>query len=106
MLEPHGLDYVIKNEMLTITSRGKADEFLELRVYSLKGVWDGESDEESAERWESLVKDAVGGEWNPDEGIGGSVRVRGHTLIVRQNQRTHREIENLLNQLRRANDAE
>jgi hypothetical protein len=104
MLEPYDLSYIVKDETLIITSRAAADEFLELRVYSLDGFQD--VDDNFSKNWESLVKDAVGGDWNPTEGVGGTVRVFRNSLIVRHNQRIHGEIENLLKQLRQAQEGE
>ena len=38
LLEPLQLDYVIKNEVLLITTREKADEFMETRVYNVARI--------------------------------------------------------------------
>jgi len=41
ILEPLNLDYIIKNEVLVITTAAKANEHFEIRVYDvsrLKGV--------------------------------------------------------------------
>jgi hypothetical protein len=48
ILEPNGLDYLIKNEVLTITTAAKAREHFETRVYDisrLKGVTPSELDQ-------------------------------------------------------------
>lgn len=48
ILEPHGLDYLIKNEVLVITTAAKAREHFETRVYDisrLKGVTPAELDQ-------------------------------------------------------------
>jgi hypothetical protein len=110
MLEPHDLDYVVKNEVLMITAAAKAEEFRELRVYDLEQLsalipeldFD---DVDAVKRVESVIKNAVQGDWAPEDEGGGTISLTSAGLVVRQNQRTHREIENLLEQLRGANGA-
>jgi RNA polymerase sigma factor (sigma-70 family) len=110
MLEPHDLDYVVKNEVLMITAAAKAEEFRELRVYDLKQLSTlipklDFDDVDDVKRVESVIKNAVQGDWAPEDEDGGTISLTSAGLVVRQNQRTHREIENLLEQLRRANGA-
>ncbi len=121
ILQPMELDYVLKDEVLMITTGNKAEEWQDLRVYPrrwLVAAWEEDSRTEAAE--EKLLKsirDAVGGEWEtlptaappPAPGTNPVVQKRGGTmsltpagLVVRHNQRTHREIVGLLNQLHRA----
>lgn len=102
MLEPLGLDYVIKNEVLMVTSRSKADLTREVRVYDisrLSGV--------TATELEEIVRSTVAPEsWaglaavpNSPEASCNRIRSTSKSLVVRQTQRVHFEINDLLNQL-------
>ena len=108
MLESHDLDYIVKDEVLMITSRSKAEEYLELRVYDLNDFVPliGELDKDSLKRHLRLIKQSVGSFWEEEEANGGTMAIGPGVLAVRQNQRTHREIENLIEQLRRATEEE
>lgn len=112
MLEPLNLDYIVKDEVLMITTATKASEWLELRVYprsSLASAW-GDIDPSDKAAEETLLKsiqEAVSGTWKSEKvQNGGTMSLTAAGLIVRQNQRTHREIANLLEQLRKASDVE
>ncbi len=131
-LEPLGLDYVIQNETLMITSQSKAAEMFETRVYTvrrLKGMTPAELDEIiratiEPESWSS-IKQAVETTTKAGEalsrtpgaaeaggGMGGggpsnmegNIRHTGNTLIIRQTQRVHDEIVDLLNQLEKSTE--
>lgn len=109
MLQPLGLDYLIDKEVLLITTTTKAAEHRELRVYNLDDflpMFDNVplKDEKITERMVSAIQKAVGGTWDPEK-PSGTMSLTGAGLVVRTNQRTHREIENLIEQLRRAEEA-
>lgn len=170
MLEPLDLDFVVRNEVVTITSRDKAESLKEVRVYDVshfQGITTSELDEiirgtiapnswsperqvtgpsmrmgavtDSPERSGS-DKTVVAQDMrnyppdyrpipveNPAAQTGfarlirtgltttpaksesahglGSIRFTSKTLIIRQSQRVHAEIADLLNQLRASDDA-
>ncbi|MEK6259314.1 MAG: sigma-70 family RNA polymerase sigma factor [Planctomycetota bacterium] len=151
ILEPLLLDYVIKDEVLFITTRNKTDEMMETRVYNvgriphllpkelleiIVGVADvpvhsfgggvdggkeagGSSVPTSGEGisggvatpTNGAVRNTGGGtgsnntslipnaRWEARDGEGGTAWAGKTTLIIRQNQRVHHEIVELLNQL-------
>lgn len=144
ILEPLGLDYVIKNEVVAITTRGEADAFMEVRAYDvshLQGTTTPELDEiirgtvspsswsserqavgpsmrmggltDSRPQAESVVQMGTaslirtGLATEPEKGPAkpetpaslGSIRYTTKTLVIRQSQRVHAEIADLLNQL-------
>ena len=63
------------------------------------------SSPENVEKLTKTIKEAVDGSWKSEKEDGGTMSLTPAGLVVRQNQRTHREIENLVDQLRRANEA-
>ncbi|MFO0917315.1 MAG: sigma-70 family RNA polymerase sigma factor [Planctomycetaceae bacterium] len=114
MLEPHNLDYVVKNEVLMITTREKArsPKYQELRIYNIDElpplIDKAHRDKDDAnQKIETAIKDAVGGEgeWTSEGGTS-TLQWTPAGLIVRTNQRMHAEIEEFLQQLRRADGQE
>lgn len=150
LLEPLKLDSVIKNEVLYITTREKAEELMETRVYNVSriphltpkelveiiaggngvlGVGGGiDGMATGGQRGGGLggvpitkTVPGVAGEaaygggggasqfmnaslipnalWEERDGQGGTAWAGKNTLIIRQNQRVHHEIVELLNQL-------
>ncbi|MBC8113299.1 MAG: sigma-70 family RNA polymerase sigma factor [Candidatus Saccharimonas sp.] len=136
ILEPLLLDYVIKNEVLLITTKVKAEEIMETRVYNVARILHltpkelveiivGGSSVQNAQG--GSVGSAVGGapggvgkasagsslptepkngslisgsvKWEEIQGEGGTAWAGKTTLIIRQTQRVHREIVELLDQL-------
>jgi len=143
MLKPLQLDYVIKNEMMVITTCEKAEDFFETRVYSLRHLPELTPQElletitatVAPDRWERPLEVTVASQSEvtlsdnsdlkvsvqavpptkdaktaliPPTGGGssqvplGSIRVTGKALVIRQTQRIHVEIVELLEQLKRA----
>ncbi len=116
MFEPLQLDYVIKNEVMVITTKLKAEELMETRVYNLARIPHltpkelveiivGTSEAQelraggiggAANQPVSLIPDA---KWVLVDGEGGTAWAGKTTLIIRQTQRVHREIIALLDQL-------
>ena len=142
LLEPLLLDYVIKNEVLLITTMEKTEEIMETRVYNVAriphltpkelveiivggsgadGHGGGAAPSGGAEA--GAVPDGAGGvgglggggssrpvmasnstlipysRWEQIDGEGGTAWAGKTTLIIRQTQRVHHEIVELLNQL-------
>ena len=116
------LDYVIQNEVLTITTRKHADSVLETRVYNLRYLAPTYTPEDvarvvrSIRPWTWLAEDA-----SLQSGMGVGADDAGHVditvdqrffatveplpdaIVVTQSQRIHREIVDLLEQLHRGN---
>ncbi len=128
LLEPLKLDYVIKNEVLVITTRVKADEMMETRVYNvariphltpkeLVEIIVGSSDVQNTQGGGGGAGGGASGgggggtlgtgntslipnsKWEARDGEGGTAWAGKTTLIIRQNQRAHHEIVELLDQL-------
>ena len=109
------LDYVIGNEVLTVTTREKADTIHETRVYDLRGLADIGNPQElsqvirnsiSPETWRtpgvvriSPAAPEQGEEQTHEKNAEGAIEVLNDALVVTQSQRIHREIEDLLKQL-------
>jgi len=97
ILKEHGLDYVLKDEVLQITTVEAANEYLETRVYDttqLKGL--------DPTALQKMVQDQTSGAWKDYDALsGGSLTATSGSLVVRQTQRVHAEITNLLQELAR-----
>jgi len=143
ILEPLALDCLIKNDVLLVTTRSKADKMREVRVYNvsrLNGITTSELEEiirstVAPETWSpDRQKTAIGATTRPESAVGiksptaaapdkatagteataapantardagGSIRYTANSLIIRQTQRVHEEIVDLLNQLERSRD--
>jgi RNA polymerase sigma factor (sigma-70 family) len=89
------LDYVIRNGRLLVTTREKADEMLETVVYEVRDLEPNMRSDEVME----LVQLGTSGVWI-DEGGPGSLASMPGGLVVRASQRVHREVSDLLEQLR------
>ena len=93
MLRDLKLTYLIKDEVLMITTSDRADSFLESRVYAFP--------QQSAAQMDSLVKlirEMDPESWS-DSGGPGYIGVYGHGLLVRQTQKVHEQIHQVLHQL-------
>ncbi|MCA8990351.1 MAG: hypothetical protein KDA88_00135 [Planctomycetaceae bacterium] len=88
------LDYVIQHEVLKITTAIRADEILETRVYDIRAL-----DLNDPEILVETLTTTTSGHWlNAGDGEGAISYTKG-LFIIRQTQRVHREIENLLNDM-------
>jgi RNA polymerase sigma factor (sigma-70 family) len=109
MLRPLGLDYVIRDEVMQITSIEAAEGMLETRVYELRHLPTIEPETLveiiqttiRPESWSNLYSPVAAG---PDGGASSSVRaniaaIASGALVVTQSQRGHEEIVDLLEQL-------
>jgi hypothetical protein len=125
ILEPLALDYIIKNEVLVVTLAAKANEHFETRVYDvsrLKGVTPTELDQIirstiAPDTWTPIVppeqprgfgarapngtvgSGVMGGGGGRHLSREGNLRSTNTSLVIRQTQRLHEEIVDLLNQL-------
>jgi hypothetical protein len=92
ILRPLDLDFVVRNEVLEITTRGAAEALTETRVYPVAGQDEGVSAEDLARIIQRTVRPES---W---ETIGAIEPVQDK-LVITHNQRVHREIEELLAKL-------
>jgi hypothetical protein len=127
ILEPLNLDYIIKNEVLVVTTAAKANEHFETRVYDvsrLKGVTPAELDQIirstiAPDTWTPIAPPeqprgpgfgtrapsavpgaaVAGGAGGRQLSREGNLRSTNTSLVIRQTQRLHEEIVDLLNQL-------
>jgi len=87
------IDYLLENEVLKITTRDRADQHRETRVYDLSRLTT--ADVEPSELEEVIMEMTS---FNTDDD-NVALRVVGKRLVIRHNQRTHRQIADLLLQL-------
>ncbi|MEZ5940869.1 MAG: hypothetical protein R3C18_05730 [Planctomycetaceae bacterium] len=88
------LDFIIKREVLVITSSVWADEYLETRLYDVRAL-----ELADPEILVHIITTTTSGRWRSDCDGDGSMSYAKGCFIIRQNQRTHWEIERLLNGL-------
>jgi len=97
------LDYVVRNEVLRITTLERAGASYATRVYPVSDLVSRENDE----TWDELV-DALhataGTKWATEKNPGGSVAVvrKAGCVVVSQTDRGHDEVVELLESLREA----
>lgn len=114
LLELHDLEYVIKHDTLTITSGHASEHYLETKIYDVRrtGI-------KSQKSLIEMIINTVKGDrikWKTDnllklkemsdlavssDGEGGMIQPLEHTLVIRQTNRAHEEIVELLDQLER-----
>ena len=104
ILDPLMLTYVIEDEVLKITTQVKADERMPMRVYpvlDLLDVIDGYHDYLTLM---VAIQETTSGKWEAVDGEGGTMSPvpNARSLLIRQTQRVHRQIEGLLAALRKA----
>ena len=104
ILDPLLLTYVIEDEVLKITTQVKADEKMRTRVYpvlDLLDVIDGVHDYSTLMM---AIQGTTSGKWERTDGESGDMMPipNARSLVIRQTQRVHREIEGLLTALRKA----
>lgn len=88
------LDYMISDEVLMITSQAVAATTMEPRLYVFDDAWPVSKSELA-----QLLMTAVAPESWSDTGGHGTIIPYQEGLLVRQNQRIHHQINELLNQL-------
>jgi hypothetical protein len=107
ILTPHGLTSMIKDEVLLITTKAKADSIFETRLYDVRDLVVHDDEPGAPPDFDSLV-DAIRLTVNPQSwdkaGGQGSVAAFSNNgvcaLIVWQNDQGHEQLEQLLNKLR------
>jgi RNA polymerase sigma factor (sigma-70 family) len=96
ILRPQGLTTIIRDEVLQVTTKEVADEYLVTRVYDISDLAEIEQEQLLQVLQESLP-DA---DWK-DNGGGGTASILDDALVVKQSQSAHRQIVDLVGQLRR-----
>ena len=100
LVEPLGLTYVIGPEEVTITSLTAAVKKLETREYDLKTFGPLAKEGESLVPVIAVMTD---GPWEQLDGTGGTIEGKPSLLTVHQHQPGHRQVEHLLNLMKRVN---
>ncbi|MEQ8787135.1 MAG: sigma-70 family RNA polymerase sigma factor [Pirellulaceae bacterium] len=109
ILEPVGLDYVVRNSVLQITTKQVADRRMRTHVYELRHLR-GMTPEDIVK----AIRTTVGaGRWTSDDDERdspaadvkspprGAIGLVGEALVVTHNRRTHEQVVDLLHQLAR-----
>ncbi len=96
MLEPLQLTYVIKNDVMMITSNVRAEELTETRVYDVRPL-----QIHDPEALADVLLHTIDPESWSEMGGKGDISFLNGSLVVIQNQKVHGQIEKLLNQLAR-----
>lgn len=100
MLRPLQLTYVIEDEVMKITTEAKANESLATRVYP---VPDLATDGEELESIVDAIQAGCGtNRWEAKLGLTITGVTKSRSLVIRQTQAMHEEIEALLKNLRDA----
>jgi len=94
MLEKEELTTIIRNEVLMITHRQKADYTMVMRVYRSNDEWPIASDE----LMESIMSNVSTGSWDGNGGDG-AITMVPDGLVVTASQEVHRQINDLIAQL-------
>ncbi len=89
------LTYIIKNGVITITTKEDAEIYLETVVYEVRHLGANLPSGDVAELFYKIPDSS----WYETDGDGGSVNVIPGGIVVSQNQATHRKIVQLLEQL-------
>lgn len=99
LLEPLGLAAIVRFGAMEITTETEAAEHLATVVYDISDLT--RSGLETTNLLDAL-QSAVPGEWEEIDGVGGAVDVPfPGTLVIRQTQQVHEDVEVLLADLRR-----
>lgn len=99
LFKPHNLAWLVKNDTLKFTTTFSAELTVQTRVYKIGDLADSDHLRQQLQRTTWTETDGL---WVDIDGDGGTVSLLNDNLIVRQTQRVHDEITNLLNQLRKA----
>lgn len=91
------LAWDFREGILRITTRTAAETHLVTRGYDLSGFLNKGY---SVRQLESLLSFASSGQWERNDGVGGTLSIVGDSLIVYQTNRSHREIAGVLAALR------
>ena len=96
-----GLDYVIRDEVLLITTIDRAKSLLETRIYDVGEL--AEFHGVSADDLSQLILMGVGDResWSNEGGPGTATSIGNNGLLIRQTQAIHREVAEFLDQFKR-----
>jgi hypothetical protein len=101
-LGAHGMGYVVRNNLLIITTMEKADspDQMAVRVYPISDLL--AAGNESPVPLIDLIQTTIGPEtWQDTGGGNATIRYYAQSLVVLQSESRHREISRLLNTLHR-----
>lgn len=100
LLTEHGLDWVLQDGVLRITTATKADEIFKSAVYDVRDL---SRDNKEAAALQRAVRSQTNGHWEATEGVGGDLTfARPGVMVVRQTERVHDEVLQLLENYRMA----
>ncbi len=106
LLDPLGLTYIIEDEVLKITTQAKAQEKQSTRVYLVRDLVDLGDGTDDYITLMSAIEQTTSGKWMNIDQEGGAMSAvdNARSLVIRQTQKVHREIDGLLTALRRAKE--
>ena len=104
LLEPLGLTFVVEEGTLVLTTVIKAQEMQSMRVCFTGDI----PEARSASEWLATIQETTSGKWELEDGEGGTLwKAVPEWLVITQSQKCHREVAELLDDLRQgavAND--
>lgn len=100
LLRPDGLTFLVEEGLVRVTTKEKAEEFLETALYDVRDLIAAKVDGSTIR---NVIMKETSGPWFDDEGVGGLLSVNEDfgVLVVRQTQKVHDEIARLLAGLRK-----
>ena len=102
ILEDFDLTYTIRDEVLQITSKEKADEILYTQIYHVDDIVDPRNRRRNVEELVDLITSTIQPDTWMDNGGPGSIDAFRGLLVVDQKLDVHEQIEDLLARLRLA----
>lgn len=104
LLQPLRLTYVLDHEVLRITTQTKANEMLFTRVYPVRDLVDCGDGSDDYQTLMTAIEQSTGGKWMEIDQEGGAISPvdNARSLVIRQTQQIHREIEGMLAGLRKS----
>lgn len=101
ILDQHGLTWIVRDEVLTITSKEAADQILRTKVYPVADiVAKGFEGSYGVDDLSAMVQSIVAPQSWAEVGGPGDIPTYPGALVVRQTQPMHEEVEALLAKLR------
>lgn len=102
VLAPLDLTYVVSDEVILITSKEMAETIVDARVYPVDLIL-----EQDAETIADLIQTTIASDtWVENGGKGGTISILSGRLVITQTYHVHRQITDLLCQLRTAKEKE
>lgn len=107
ILEPLGLEAIIQNDVIWVTSATVAEDTLETRFYNLNRIrreFDvrrvtDEFGDTTSDPLLDVIVNATTGPWEQIDGDGGFIEPIGSLVMCSQTQKNHEEIEKLIQRL-------